>query len=794
MRKIAFSLMLGALAACRPAATSPHWSELLQGVESIGGNRAYLASPFATAGDRLYLVGYQDGSFPALGWHLPGEMGGIWAHPVKLFDGFSAELLGDTILPLAAADSFVNYPFAGRHFYHNLPGGLRAERLQFVPDGKEALAVAYLFHNPGPAPLSLRLRLCWTSDLRPTWLGERTGMLDGPDRATWDAELGAWVFSDSLNEWHALAGSPSAPAPPPGTARRTSGHSQEAVQEYPIEIPAGGNAALDFVLAGSAQSLAEAQATYRAVASDIEGLLRAKKSRYEALAARTRLRVPEPALEQAFRWLAYNTDWLTRDVPGQGRGLSAGLPDYPWWFGADNAYALQGAICTGHRELAYQTIDLLREISEKTNGNGRVLHEVSTNGAVFNPGNVNETPQFASLIWKVYRWTGDRDFLQKNYPFVKKGLEWLLRENDRDGNLLPDGFGMMEIHGLNSEMIDVAAYTQKAFADFAEMAAEMGEDSLSAEYARLASLLRKKINSDFWAAPYASYADFIGSPRQALSLIRDAKVRADTLRKPWALAELNATEDQILARNSSDPQPFVLYHNWVVNTPMETGAADSAQAILALETARRFVNPYGMFVTGIDRDESAGQDEGSFAGNRKVFSYTGAVMTLPTGVQAVAENQYGRPDQALDYLRRMTRSFSYAHPGSMYEVSPDYGMFVQAWNLYAFAVPIVEQFFGIQPRAADRQIRIQPQMPSAWSHASLDQLPIGGNVLSVAFCKLPKGSEWTIRQQGGDELIFALPASASGAWRVNGKEVQPAVEGAFQLWKSREQALTILVP
>jgi glycogen debranching enzyme len=111
-----------------------------------------------------------------------------------------------------------------------------------------------------------------------------------------------------------------------------------------------------------------------------------------------------------------------RDVPEIGRGLSAGLPDYPWWFGTDNTYALQGVIATGNKDLVYRTIDLVHGLSQKTNGNGRILHEVSTNGAVFNPGNVNETPQFISLLWTVYRWTGDKAFLRKYYPAVKQGL------------------------------------------------------------------------------------------------------------------------------------------------------------------------------------------------------------------------------------------------------------------------------------------------------------------------------------------------------------------------------------
>ena len=131
------------------------------------------------------------------------------------------------------------------------------------------------------------------------------------------------------------------------------------------------------------------------------------------------------------------------------------------------------------------------------------------------------------------------------------------------------------------------------------------------------------------------------------------------------------------------------------------GAADYSIIILAL---------YPVY---LDRDESAGSDDGSFQGS-KIFSYTGAVMTLPTGVQVVAENNYGRPDAALNYLERMTRTFSYALPGSMYEVSPDYGMITQAWNIYSFAVPIVQQFFGIQPDAARKEVRIRPSMPSKW--------------------------------------------------------------------------------
>src|SRR5919206_4496906 len=39
------------------------------------------------AGTRAYSVGFEDGRFYANGWHITGEMGGLWTPPLKLVDG-----------------------------------------------------------------------------------------------------------------------------------------------------------------------------------------------------------------------------------------------------------------------------------------------------------------------------------------------------------------------------------------------------------------------------------------------------------------------------------------------------------------------------------------------------------------------------------------------------------------------------------------------------------------------------------------------------------------------------------
>ena len=755
------------IASCTSTPLISDFSEIIGDSPSIKGKSKYLNSPYVTAGDRVYMVGHQNGSFPDLGWHVKGEMGGIWNHPIKLMDGFEVTLdWGNRSLKLDSATSFINYPFANKHTYDLSVNNLQIERFQFVPDGKEGILIQYKLENLSKNIQNLNLVFNGFSDLRPVWLGEQTQMIDGEDNAVFLKNTGAWLIKDNQNPWYVIFGSNLQPSEQSSEKSTHPGMGIAGNLTYEITLQPNEIQLINFSIAGSYKSKEQALATYDSIQKNSTNYLMSKKLRYRQLAEQSKLTIPDKDVQEAFEWLKYNCDWLIRDVPEIGRGITAGIPDYPWWFGVDSEYALQGYMAIGQTEIVKNTIHLIDSVSNVINGNGRILHEMSTNGAVFNKGNINETPQFASLIWQTYLWNGDHQFLKKYFPTVKKGLKWLMTENDSNENLFPDGFGMMEIHGLDSEMIDVAVYTQKAFADASKMANELGEDALANDYAEVARILKDKINEEFWSEDFSSYADFIGTDEQALKLIEDAIVRADTLNKPWAIAELEETKKSILRNPSRELKPFVLHHNWVVNTPMEMKIADKDKAIKALHTAENFVNPFGVFVTGIDRDASAGSDDGSFKGS-KIFSYTGAVMTLPTGVMAIAENNYGRPDYALNYLKRITRTFSYALPGSIYEVSPDYGMITQAWNIYSFAIPIVHQFFGIQPKASEKKVQIIPQMPEQWNEAALENVVIADNKISVFFDKKDKISTIKVSQTNKDwNLEIVLPKIIEGNYEI----------------------------
>ena len=67
------------------------------------GRKRYVA-----AGDRAYVVGIMDGSFPFMGWHIKGLMGGVWTPPIKLLD--TSELTRGQVVDRVASWFRSHYP------------------------------------------------------------------------------------------------------------------------------------------------------------------------------------------------------------------------------------------------------------------------------------------------------------------------------------------------------------------------------------------------------------------------------------------------------------------------------------------------------------------------------------------------------------------------------------------------------------------------------------------------------------------------------------------------------------
>ena len=80
--------LLGGFISCQTNESITQDEEIQTIMEGISNQAGQEKNPYLTAGDKTYIIGTQDGNFPDLGGHTPGEMGGVWNHLIKLLDGF----------------------------------------------------------------------------------------------------------------------------------------------------------------------------------------------------------------------------------------------------------------------------------------------------------------------------------------------------------------------------------------------------------------------------------------------------------------------------------------------------------------------------------------------------------------------------------------------------------------------------------------------------------------------------------------------------------------------------------
>jgi len=770
---------LFALSTTPLSSQSDYAASVMAGLSNHGQTKR---EPYVTAGDRAYLIGTQDGDFPDMGGHVPGEMGGLWVHPIKLIDGFWADVTDSATGQAAAlseAVEFVNYPYGNRFKYGAVLDSLAIERLQLSPDGRAGVIVQYTLKNAANHRRQLQFRFAVKTDLLPVWFSDKLGLSDAPDTVTWEATTRRFIARDAAHPWFAVWGAADARAAQPVAAPasiHTKGLGVAAAARYRVSVGPHGTATLTFVIAGSATDQAAALRTYDDLAKNQARLLASKQAHYAGIIRRARIRIPDRQLQQVYDWVRVNTEWLVRDVPGIGRGVGGGFMEYPWWFGTET-YTLQALAATGDFDLAEQTLRLLNDQSMKTNGNGRIVHEVTTNGVVSNPGNTQETAQFILTVGKLVDWTGDRAFARAMYPEMKAGIRWLLTDMDQNHDLFPEGYGIMEVYGLNAELIDVAVYTEQALEATARVAAVIEGPDSAARYRDLAAQLQTKINQRFWIDDQGTYADFFGTRAQALSAaagaIHQVRLQGEgrlTPKDSGVVAYYERLQQQFAALPDTT-RGWLTNKNWVITTPLEAGIAPRARALALLDKIRaENLGEWGPYLSATERQ---------------------AMMTIATGVQAVAEANYGRSDQALWYMDKIVRTFNRKTPGSIAEMMPDYGCFTIAWTSYGIVVPLIADIFGIRPDALTKTVVFAPHVPSGWEDMSIAALPIGTNVVSFSRAKTRSGVAYDFAGTAdGWTFVLQVPDIPGAKYYLNGQPV-PFSAAGIRMQGRRNQVLVV---
>src|SRR5918994_3294676 len=152
---------------------------------------------YVAAGDRAYVIGSEDGRFPPMGWHIRGEMGGVWAHPIKLLDGYWFALDGQWIPQATKFTTGAGYA----QMQFPTTDGLNVTRTEFSPDGSPVALVGLTLQNPDSASKSVKLTMDARSEIMAAypwgWTTPNAKDCNGKDEASFDNQSRTLTFKDS---------------------------------------------------------------------------------------------------------------------------------------------------------------------------------------------------------------------------------------------------------------------------------------------------------------------------------------------------------------------------------------------------------------------------------------------------------------------------------------------------------------------------------------------------------------------------------------------------------------------
>jgi hypothetical protein len=127
-------------------------------------------------------------------------------------------------------------------------------------------------------------------------------------------------------------------------------------------------------------------------------------------------------------------------------------------------------------------------------------------------------------------------------------------------------------------------------------------------------------------------------------------------------------------------------------------------------------------------------------------------------------------------MNRIVETFNRVTPGSISEMMPDYGCFTIAWTSYGIVVPLIGHVFGIRPDAVKKTVVFEPHPPEGWGDMSIEDLPVGTNLISFSRTETGKGVEytWPLKMSATSQRI-ALWAARNRPARRPARQVTQAM-------------------
>ena len=784
---------------------------------------------FVVTGERAWALGTADGRYPAAGFHTRGEMGGFWLPNLKLLDGIWFGINDDWIGPGTKTTSGWGYVRTDLP----VTNGVQASRTDFMPDGVSGALIGLSLRANRTRTIEVTVdahsellgSYPW-GETSPSQLTENQpdtvralgahlefrdrGKPPHPnsERHDWAAAVG----SDLAPSEDALTGEdfrgpqdpavicpasgPGAPPQPERCDDTEYGKGAGGQLTYQVRLRAGEVKTVWFGVGGSVSGPAQARAALRKALENPEAAIKAVVGSRKRLNTLSDVSLPgNRLLENSVRWskqmLAASVQEVEdarlretnagRNYPppvatlDYMRWLGAGWPDYTWLFGTDGEYTAFASVAAGQFGPIKDHLRALRDVSAAINGDsGKIVHEVTPDGAVYfganaDPGNTDESSKYPSAVALVWRWTGDKAFLEDLYPASKAAMEFVAGL-DEDGDGWPGGLGNVERPGMGEEKLDNAVYTIRGYADLADMAQAMGDTETRSWALGKARAVLETFEETWWyGGDTRSYADSLLDPG-------NEKV----FQRHWI--GLTPT-DAVLPR-----LPF--------RAAGPLASRRHGNATLNEHEQRCYSGALGLFHTGTGPTSApAGNPGPSCDSVVSAVPSERSIFTLNSAIAAVSEGNYGRlgANQQQLYMRGNARSQLdpdiWEMPGAMPEIvpSPDFGanidrlftersMVLQAWGAYGVLWPVIHQWLGVSPDLGRNRVSVVPQLPESETKASVNTVRLGLMAIDVAAERRGSTYTTTVTRHGRVDLRIGavLPDGATvTSATLNGSPVKP---------------------
>lgn len=418
-----------------------------------------------------------------------------------------------------------------------------------------------------------------------------------------------------------------------------------------------------------------------------------RKKRMQEILDRSRITTNESKFDKALAWAKLSIDAL---ITNQGmKGIWAGLPWFNDYWGRDSFISLAGAaLWLGDFATARQILldFAAKQDTDTTSSNyGRIPNLITTKETIYNTA--DGTPWFVHGVLLYFSMTGDRDFLFKIFPAVRRAFEgtaryhvdrvFFLTHGDQEtwmDAVGPDG----PYTPRGNRAVDVQSFWFRQILETRFLSEFTSDENLQRLATEMAKRLLVNFNEKFVQKGGNALYDHLNAdgsgdttirPNQlfALWMVTDPSTRNRILRNvveklayPWGVASLYQGDPNFHPFHHDEPYyvPDAAYHNGTVWTWL-TGPLVSA---LTSAMEQDFAFESTMFLAGemLD-DKTAG--------------------TLPELFDAFPHEDNQMPDES--------------------------GAFSQAWSLGEFINSIYQDYLGVRINVAQDSIILSPRLPSS---------------------------------------------------------------------------------